>query len=127
MFDPRLNPDSGVPIYRQIEDQVRFAIASGQLKGGEQLPTVRQLAVDLAVNPNTIIKAYTELERDGVISSEQGTGTFVSPQQPAAIPKAQRRAKLQSMTMEFLAHAASYGFSPSDVLEAVQAHTKAGK
>src|SRR2546425_6542917 len=97
MFEMRLNPDSRVPIYRQIEDQVRYAIASGHLKSGEQLPTVRQLAVDLSVNPNTVIKAYTELERDGVVTTEQGTGTFVSPQQPAAIPKAQRRSKLQSM------------------------------
>jgi GntR family transcriptional regulator len=124
MFEMRLNPDSRVPIYRQIEDQVRYAIAAGQIKPGEQLPTVRQLAVDLSVNPNTVIKAYTELERDGVVASEQGTGTFVSAEQPSAIPKAQRRGKLEAMVMEFLAHAASYGFSPAEVLEAVRQHGK---
>src|ERR1051326_6432353 len=123
----RLNPVSRVPIYRQIEDQVRYAIAAGQLQEGEQLPTVRQLAVDLAVNPNTVIKAYTELERDGVVTTEQGTGTFVAAEQPAALPKAQKRAKLDAMVMEFMAHAAAYGFTPAEVLEAVGARAKGGK
>src|SRR5437667_5677866 len=116
MIEFHLNPKSGVPIYRQIQDQILYGIASDLLGPGEQLPTVRQLAVDLSVNPNTVIKAYTELERDGVVTTEQGTGTFVSAEQPATVPKAQRRAKLEAMVMEFLAHAASYGFTPTDVL-----------
>ena len=76
MIDFTLNPSSGVPIYRQIQDQIRYGIASGLLTPGEQLPTVRELAVRLEVNPNTVIKAYTELERAGVLSTEQGSGTW---------------------------------------------------
>ena len=75
MIDFHLNPRSGVPIYRQIQDQILYGIASGLLEAGEQLPTVRQLAVDLQVNPNTVIKAYTELERRGTVTTEQGSGT----------------------------------------------------
>jgi GntR family transcriptional regulator len=122
MFRMELDADSRVPIYRQIEDQVRYAIALGKIKPGDQLPTVRALAVDLAVNPNTVIKAYTELERDGVVTTEQGTGTFVSPEPPDPVPKSQRRAKLDSMVLEFLAHAASYGFTPQEILETFQVH-----
>ena len=73
-----LDPKSGVPIYRQIQDQIRYGIASGLLEAGEQLPTVRALAVELSVNPNTVIKAYSELEREGMLTTEQGTGTFVA-------------------------------------------------
>src|SRR5208282_6703158 len=69
---------SGVPAYRQIIDQVRGGLASGALSPGDQLPTVRQLAVDLAVNPNTVVRAYRELEIRGVLETQQGTGTFIS-------------------------------------------------
>jgi GntR family transcriptional regulator len=126
MFQMSLNPDSRVPIYRQIEDQVRYAIALGKLKPGDQLPTVRALAVDLSVNPNTVIKAYTELERDGVITTEQGTGTFVSPEPPDPVPKSQRRAKLESLVVEFISHASVFGFTPQEILEAVQGHVARG-
>ena len=81
-----LNTKSGVPIYRQIQDLIRYGIASGKLRPGEQLPTVRALAVELSVNPNTVIKAYTELERQGVLTTEQGSGTFVAPA-PAVTPR----------------------------------------
>ncbi len=115
-----LDPKSGVPIYRQIQDQIRYGIASGRLRPGEQLPTVRALAVDLAINPNTVIKAYTELERQGVLTTEQGSGTFVAPQ-PAGVPDAEdRQAKLRALCAEFLGRAARYGFSPDDVLRAIR-------
>jgi GntR family transcriptional regulator len=115
-----LDPNSGVPIYRQIQDQVRFGIAAGRLRPGEQLPTVRALAVDLAVNPNTVIKAYSELERQGVLTTEQGSGTFVAAL-PAAVPGAEdRRDKLRALCAEFLSQAARYGFGPGDVLRAVR-------
>src|SRR5438105_3331954 len=113
----QLNPKSGVPIYRQIQDQIRYGIASGLLSVGEQLPTVRSLAVELSVNPNTVIKAYSELEREGILTTEQGTGTFVATQLPAAISKEKREAKLQSLCSEFLAQAARFGFSPKDVMQ----------
>lgn len=115
-----LNLKSGVPIYRQIQDQVRYGIASGRLQPGEQLPTVRALAVDLAVNPNTVIKAYSELERSGILTTEQGSGTFVAPRPAVALSAADRQAKLQALCTEFLGQAAQYGFSPEDVIRAIQ-------
>jgi GntR family transcriptional regulator len=120
MFKIRKNEKSGVPIYRQIQDQIRFGIASGQLTPGEQLPTVRGLAVELGVNPNTVIKAYTELEHLGVLTTEQGTGTFIAPQPALALNENERRAKLAALCGEFLSHAASYGFTPADVLRAIR-------
>ena len=77
-FTPMLDLASGVPAYRQIIDQVLGAIASATLHGGDQLPTVRQLAVDLSINPNTVVRAYLELEREGLVSKRRGAGTYVS-------------------------------------------------
>src|SRR5262249_60574627 len=94
MITFKLNPKSGVPIYRQIQDQVRYGIASGRLRPGEQLPTVRGLAVELQVNPNTVIKAYTELERQGVLTTEQGSGTFVAPLPAVALASEDRQGQL---------------------------------
>jgi GntR family transcriptional regulator len=115
-----LDPKSGVPIYRQIQDQIRYGIASGKLRPTEQLPTVRALAVDLAVNPNTIIKAYTELERLGILTTEQGSGTFVAPQPAVTLSPRERHDKLAALCNEFLAQVAQYGFGPADVLQAVR-------
>ena len=112
----RLDGQSGVPIYRQIQDMIRMGVASGQLKSGEQLPTVRGLAVALSVNPNTVIRAYTELEREGVLTTEQGTGTFVSATAPQTISPADRFKKLESLCGEFLAQAARYGYTPEETL-----------
>src|ERR1700675_4517940 len=80
LFHFHLDLHSGVPVYRQIVDQVRGAIAAGALIAGDQLPTVRQLAVDLEVNPNTVVRAYRELEYGGLLETHQGTGTFISDQ-----------------------------------------------
>src|SRR5215831_5478355 len=102
MITFKLDPRSGVPIYRQIQDQVRYGIASGLLSPGEQLPTVRALAVELSVNPNTVIKAYSELEREGVLTSEQGSGTFVAGLPAGALGEAERGAKLEALCAEFL-------------------------
>jgi GntR family transcriptional regulator len=115
-----LDPKSGVPIYRQIQDQIRYGIASGRLCPGEQLPTVRALAVDLSVNPNTVIKAYSELERQGALTTEQGSGTFVASLPAAALAPGDRQAKLQALCSEFLGQVAQYGFGPEDVLRAVR-------
>ena len=79
-FEFRLDLHSGVPVYRQIIDQVLGGIAAGALAGGDQLPTVRQVAVDLSINPNTVVRAYRELEIRGVLETQQGTGTFISQQ-----------------------------------------------
>jgi len=77
-FQFSLDLQTGVPVYRQLIDQVRTGIASGSLGAGDQLPTVRQLAVDLAINPNTVMRAYRELELGGLLETHQGTGTFIS-------------------------------------------------
>jgi GntR family transcriptional regulator len=120
MITFRLDDKSGVPIYRQIQDQIRVGIASGLLRPGEQLPTVRGLAVELRVTPSTVIKAYSELEREGFLTSEQGSGTFVgSP--PVELSGADREAKLRTLCGEFLAQAARYGFSPAEVARAIEA------
>src|ERR1700758_1635848 len=110
-----LDAKSGVPIYRQIQDQIRYGIASGNLRPGEQLPTVRALAVELKVNPNPVIKAYTELERLGVLTTEQGSGTFIAPQPPLSLSEQDREGKLRSLCMEFLGQAAQSGFGPEEV------------
>jgi GntR family transcriptional regulator len=120
MIDFALDPKSGVPIYRQIQDQIRYGIASGKVRPGEQLPTVRALAVDLSVNPNTVIKAYTELERQGVLTTEQGSGTFVAPQPAVLLTAEDRQDKLKALCAEFLGQAAQYGFGPDDVLRAIR-------
>ena len=120
MISFSLDPKSGVPIYRQIQDQIRYAIASGRLRPGDQLPTVRALAVDLKVNPNTVIKAYSELERLGILTTEQGSGTFVAPQPALSLSPADRQAKLKALCAEFLGQAAQYGFGPDDVIQAVR-------
>src|ERR1700751_1471798 len=109
MISFELNSNSGVPIYRQIQDQIRYGIASGLLTAGEQLPTVRSLAVELSVNPNTVIKAYTELEREGILTTGKGTGKFVSAEPTGGLANEQRKSKLSSLCSEFLAHAARYG------------------
>lgn len=84
-----IDPASGTPIYRQLVEQVRQAVASGVLKAGDRLPSVRDLAVELAVNPNTVAKAYQELEREGVIETPRGRGSFVADRDPA-LPEAER-------------------------------------
>jgi GntR family transcriptional regulator len=112
----RLDNQSGVPFYRQIVEQVKFAIARGRLEPGEQLPTVRQLAVDLSVNPNTVVRAYRQLEIEGVLETQQGSGTFVSRKRPE-IDELERQRMLDQIVTDLLARASSYGFSLEEVLE----------
>jgi GntR family transcriptional regulator len=120
MIQLSLDPKSGVPIYRQIQDQIRYGIGSGKLLPGEQLPTVRALAVELSVNPNTVIKAYTELERMGVLTTEQGSGTFIAPQPAQALSAGERQEKLKALCVEFLSQVGRYGFGPDDVMQAIR-------
>jgi GntR family transcriptional regulator len=120
MITFKLDNKSGVPIYRQIQDQIRYGISSALLSPGEQLPTVRALAVELSVNPNTVIKAYSDLEREGVLTTEQGTGTFVGSQKSSTVSEHKRQSKLDSLCSEFLAQAARYGFSPEDVVQSIE-------
>jgi GntR family transcriptional regulator len=107
---------SGVPFYRQIIDQVKSAIATGTLTPGDRLPTVRQLAVDLSVNPNTVSRAYTELELTGLVETHMGTGTFVG-QKRVAQSDVERRRILDQICQEFLSRASSHGFTLDDILD----------
>jgi len=112
----RLDLHSGVPVYRQIIDQVCGGIASGSLASGDQLPTVRQLAVDLAINPNTVVRAYRELELGGLLETHQGTGTFISTQKIKR-GDAERQRQLAQIVADCLARAGAAGFTVEDLIE----------
>jgi GntR family transcriptional regulator len=118
----RIDAKSGVPFYRQIIEQVKFAIARGDLAPGDRLPTVRQAAVDLSINPNTVIRAYRELEIEGVLETQQGSGTFVGQRKPQ-VDQLERQRMLNQILTELLARASGYGFSLDEVLEGLR-HTK---
>ena len=115
-FRLRLDLHSGVPVYRQIIDQVRGGIASGSLSVGDQLPTVRQLAVDLSINPNTVARAYRELELGGVLETHQGTGTFISSQRIRGGDE-ERSRQLALIVAESFARAGAIGFTVEDLIE----------
>ena len=115
----RIDLKSGVPFYRQIIEQVKFAIARGDLQPGTQLPTVRQLAVDLSINPNTVIRAYREMEIEGLLETHQGSGTFVGDRKPE-IDDLERLRMLDQIITEMLARASSYGLTLDEVLKGLQ-------
>lgn len=115
MIEFKLDPKCGVPFYRQIIDQIRYGVASGGLKVGEQLPTVRALAVQLKVNLNTVSKAYRELEIKSILETQQGTGTFIGPVS-VQIPNSERQNKLANICSEFLSIASSYGFNSKEMI-----------
>ena len=119
-----IDPKSGVPFYRQIIDQVQFAIADGRLGQGDQLPTVRQLAVELKVNPNTVARAYQELEIKGVVNTQMGTGTFVGDEK-IEIPDLERQRMLDQICTELLSRASAYGFTLDEVIAALKDRTEA--
>lgn len=118
------DPTSRLPIYRQLMDQVRQAVARGRLKPGTRLPSVRQLSRELVVNPNTIARAYSELEREGVLNTRQGLGVFVAEPQDDLSAGA-RRERLTEALDRFLTEAVHLGFSGEDVLSAVAKRIKA--
>jgi GntR family transcriptional regulator len=118
-FRFRLDQHSGVPVYRQLIDQIQGGIASGTLAAGAQLPTVRQVAVDLAINPNTVLRAYRELEIRGVLDTQQGTGTFISERKPKR-DDVERERKLDQLAGEVAARAGAAGFTIQEVMEALR-------
>jgi len=115
-FSFQLDLRSGVPVYRQIMDQVLGSIAAGRLADGDQLPTVRQLAVDLQINPNTVIRAYRELEIRGFLDTQQGSGTFITPQRVVQDDE-ERRRKLDLIVSDCVARAGAEGFTVKQVLD----------
>lgn len=118
-FHLRLDLHSGVPVYRQIIDQILVGIASGALQGGDQLPTVRQLAVDLAINPNTVVRAYRELEIRGILTTQQGTGTFITAKKVKR-DEVERQRQLVQIAGEYAARAGAMGFTGQELLNALK-------
>lgn len=115
------------PIYAQLDRAIRVAIAHGKLKPGDQLPTVRQLAVDLRVNANTVAKVYLALEREGIVQTKRGVGTFIHDAHPPAVHDAHRERRLNEIVDRLLADAASIGFSPREIARHVSRRVKEGE
>ncbi|MGB2863893.1 MAG: GntR family transcriptional regulator [Sedimentisphaerales bacterium] len=125
MVEFNLDLKSGVPFHRQIVDQIRYGIASDRLMPGEQLPTVRSLAVDLQVNPNTVRKAYSELEILGILDTQQGTGTFVSNKQ-VEIGEDEKKRMLRQICDELVARGNQYGFTLNEIVTHMQRRSENG-
>src|SRR5262245_12751999 len=121
--DFRLDASSGVPFYRQIIDQVLFGIASGKLKQGEQLPTARQLAVDLAINLNTVAKAYKEMEIRGIVETHQGSGTFIADR-PVSKPALERRKTVDRLVDDLVRRASELGLSVDEIVAVLRERSK---
>ncbi len=114
-----LDPKSGVPFYRQIIDQIQFAIADGRIGSGDRLPTVRQLAVELKINPNTVARAYQELEIKGIVNTQMGSGTFIGNGK-VEISEIERKRMLDQICTELLSRASTYGFTLAEVIAALR-------
>jgi len=118
-----LDPKTGSPFYRQIIDQIKFGIATGKLKVGEQLPTVRSLAVELKVNLNTVAKAYKELEIRNILETHQGSGTFINNNE-IDISEKEKLNKIQEICREFITIALNYGFTIDELIHELQNHKR---
>jgi GntR family transcriptional regulator len=118
--DITINLSDGVSIYRQIVNQVKYLVASGLLQPGEELPPIRTLALQLKVTPNTIVKAYHELEIAGVIQKRQGSGTFVSEGRPQQVALRERRRVIEQRIDALLAEAHQLNFTADDILRMVR-------
>ncbi len=121
-----LDPLDRTPIHAQVERGILAAIGAGQLSVGDQLPTVRQLAVDLRVNANTIAKVYAFLERAGVLETRRGVGTFVAARTPMPQEEARRRTELNRLVDRFLAELSHYGFRVEDALPEIERRRQQG-
>jgi GntR family transcriptional regulator len=122
--EPTLAIQGGVAMCRQIQAQIRDYIVAGQLRPGEELPTVRAMAVELAVNPGLVCRAYEALEHEGFLTSEEGSGVFVAPLPTAWSQRAAYQIEFERLCHEFLAQAARYGYSSEDALGAIEALTE---
>jgi GntR family transcriptional regulator len=114
-----VNPSSGVPIYAQIETQVKNAIAAGALKRDQSLPSVRKLAAELGVNPNTVARAYQELERDGLITTVPGGGTYVAENTPRFL-KSEKLRRLQPYARQIAVEGIQLGLTEEDIMKTLQ-------
>ena len=120
-----LDPADATPIYAQVERGLRAAIAAGRLKPGDQLPTVRELAVDLRVNANTVARVYSELERAGVFETRRGVGTFVRAGRTEARPASEHARRLRAFATRVLSESDAHGFTADEVIAALRAHRSA--
>jgi GntR family transcriptional regulator len=125
-FAFRLDGHSGVPVYRQLIDQVQGAIATGVLRPGDQLPTVRLVAVELAINPNTVLRAYREMEIRGILDTQQGTGTFIADRQTEP-SKEERERQLAQLVGEFVSRAGSAGLTVDELIDALKQLNQGGQ
>jgi GntR family transcriptional regulator len=116
-----IDPKDPTPLYAQLRREILVAVATGELRPGDQLPTVRQLAVELRVNANTVAKVYGELERAGALETRRGVGTFVSDTPGRAAPREERERQLAQLVDRFLGDAAALGFSVDDAIARLKA------
>ena len=119
-----VDPRDATPLYAQLERALRASIATGRLKPGDQLPTVRQMAVDLRVNANTVARVYAELERSGVLETRRGVGSFVSATPAQAHPPREHDRRLRAFVTRILADTDAAGLSVDDVIDALGAQRK---
>jgi len=119
-----VDPSDPTPIYAQLERAIRFAIATERLIVGDRLPTVRQLAVDLRINANTVARVYSELERAGIVETRRGVGTFVCARDFEALPRGDRKRELGLLADRFLSDASNLGFSVDEVLDYLETRRK---
>src|SRR6266567_1850389 len=122
-----IDPRDPTPIYAQLDRAIRVAVATGKLKAGEQLPTVRQLAVDLRVNANTVAKVYLTLERDGVLLTRRGVGTFIADSVPKSAHAGHRERRLAAHIDRFLTDSAALGYSPREAIKELTRRLKEGE
>lgn len=122
-----LDPRDRTPIYAQLERGIRAAIATGRLRPGDQLPTVRQMAVDLRVNANTVARVYVDLERAGAIETRRGVGSFVTATPAQAHPPRDHQRRLRTFVTRVFADADREGLAIDDVIDLLNSHRKAGK
>jgi GntR family transcriptional regulator len=121
-----LDPRDATPIYAQLERGLRAAIAAGRIRPGDQLPTVRQLAVDLRINANTVARVYADLERSGVLETRRGVGSFVRATASEARPRAEHEKRLRAFVTRMLGDAAAAGFTPRELVAEIQSLRKEG-
>ena len=114
-----IDPRDSTPIYAQLDRGLRAAIASGRLSPGDQLPTVRQLAVDLRVNANTVARVYADLERAGILETRRGVGSFIRASAAEARPPDEHQRRLRAFVTRVLADASTAGFTPGELVEVI--------